>query len=91
MSYWYDQLVVGGVVGGGGGGGGGGGVGGVVPSVLRFLIKSSFLWSSHQIHFKFATLIHCIIPINVWMISSWYFFLFSAFLGVFSVFLLRKI
>ena len=39
MSYWYDQLVVGGV----GGGGGGGGVGGVVPSVLRFLIKSSFL------------------------------------------------
>ena len=31
-SYWYDQLV-----------GGGGGVGGGVPSVLRFLIKSSFL------------------------------------------------
>ena len=47
MSYWYDQL--------GGVGGGGGGVGGIVPSVLRFLIKSSFLWSSHQIHFKFAT------------------------------------
>ena len=44
MSYWYDQLV-----------GGGGGVGGVVPSVLRFLIKSSFQWSSHQNHFKFAT------------------------------------
>ena len=39
MSYWYDQLVVGGV----GVGVGGGGVGGVVPSVLRFLIKSSFL------------------------------------------------
>ena len=29
MSYWYDQLVV-------------GGVGGGVPSVLRFLIKSKF-------------------------------------------------
>ena len=47
--------------------------------MLRFLIKSSFLWSSHQIHFKFATLIHCIIPINVWMISSWYFFHFLHF------------
>ena len=35
MSYWFDQLVV-------GSGGGDGGVGGVVPSVLRFLIKSSF-------------------------------------------------
>ena len=51
--------------------------------MLRFLIKSSFLWSSHQIHFKFATLIHCIIPINVWMISSWYIFLLSVFLGFF--------
>ena len=47
--------------------------------MLRFLIKSSFLWSSHQIHFKFATLIHCIIPINVWMISSWYFYYFLHF------------
>ena len=47
--------------------------------MLRFLIKSSFLWSSHQIHFKFATLIHCIIPINVWMISSWYCYYFLHF------------
>ena len=41
------------------------GVGGGVPSVLRFLIKSSFLWCSHQIHFQFATWIHCIILINI--------------------------
>ena len=47
--------------------------------MLRFLIKSSFLWSSHQIHFKFATLIHCIIPINAWMISGWYFYYFLHF------------
>ena len=43
MSYWYDQLVVGGV-------GGGGSVGGVVPSVLRFLIKSfSMKFSSESL------------------------------------------
>ena len=34
MSYWYDQLVAGGV--------GGGGVGGVVPSVLIFWLSQVF-------------------------------------------------
>ena len=58
--------------------------------MFRFLIKSSFLWSSHQIHFKFATLIHCIIPINVgnYMFIYIYFLHFVVFF--FSI-LLRKI
>ena len=58
--------------------------------MLRFLIKSSFLWSAHQNHFKFATWIYCIIPINMYMICSWYILWFSVFSGVFQCFYLEK-
>ena len=74
MSYWYDLLVY----------------DAAIPSVLRFLIKSCLLWSSHQNRFKFATWISCIIRINICMIPSWYILWISVFWGVFSVFLLRK-
>ena len=36
--------------------------------MLRFLIKSCCLCSSHQIHFKFATWFLCIMLINVWVL-----------------------
>ena len=51
--------------------------------VLRFLIKSRFLWSSHQNLIKFDTWIHCIVPINMWVITCWYILLFSVFFIVF--------
>ena len=56
------------------------------PLCIKFMIKSSFLWISHQIHFKCATLIHWITPINKWVITSRYILYLSAFLGVFPVF-----
>ena len=54
--------------------------------------KSNFPSSSHQIHIKFATWIHCIIPINICKISTWYFsyFLYFWLLFFFSLFLLWK-
>ena len=58
--------------------------------MLRFLIKSSFLWISHQNHLTFGICFHCIILINMCIISSWYNLWFSVFWGVFSVLLLRK-
>ena len=47
--------------------------------MLRFLIKSYFLWSSHQNHFKFGTWIHCIILINMLVFTNWYFIITSFF------------
>ena len=44
--------------------------------MLRFLIKSYFLWSFHQIHFKFAAWFHFIILIKVWLLTSLYMLLF---------------
>ena len=58
--------------------------------MLKFVIKSCFLWSSHQIHFKYTAWFHCIILINMWVFTSWYIVLFSAFFGVLSLFLLRN-
>ena len=56
--------------------------------MLRFLIISCFLSSSHQNHFKFATAwIHCNIHYIMWLFSSSYILLFSVFWGVFTVFL----
>ena len=43
--------------------------------MLKFLIKSCFLWSSHQNLFKFATWIHCIILISMLVFTSWYIFI----------------
>ena len=55
--------------------------------MLRFPIKSCFLWSSHETLFKFDTWIHCIILINMWLITYRYIWIFSSFWVVFSVFL----
>ena len=49
----------------------------------RFLIKSSFLWSSHQNLFKFASWIHCIILISMLVFTSWYILSFSSFFWCF--------
>ena len=45
---------------------------------------------SYQNHFKFTTWIHCIIPIYMFLITSWYIWSFFYILGCFLVFLFRK-
>ena len=60
--------------------------------MLRFLIKSSFISSSHQNHFKFAAWFHCIILTNMWVLTSWYILLFFSISGVFiTIFTILKL
>ena len=58
--------------------------------MFRFLDKSCVLWSCHLIHFKFATWFHCIILINMWVITSWYLLQYSAFLCFHHCFNLKE-
>ena len=57
---------------------------------LRSLIKSCLLWRSHQNLFKFDTWIHCIMHINMWVMTCWYILLFFAFICVFQYFYLKN-
>ena len=59
--------------------------------MLKFLIKSCFLWSSPQKFFKFATWIHCIILISMLVFISWYILSFSSVYQFILTVLLRKI
>ena len=51
--------------------------------MFKFLIKSCFLWNSHQNLFKFATWIHCIILISMLVFTSWYILSFYSFFSCF--------
>ena len=55
-----------------------------------FLLRKISPGKSFQNHFKFTTWIHYIIPIYMFVITSWYILLFFWILGWFLVFLFRK-
>ena len=58
--------------------------------MLWFMIKSYFLSSPHQNFFKFSTVIHCIILINMQVITSSYIFNYFLHICTFFQYLTQK-